>query len=307
MQAFVNISTKDSELDIKYGMYNLREEREAARSSVRYILTDTNNIRESYIRLGFHLDEMERLKYYEDFGYLSMAEFCEANLGMDKSAVSRCINVFKTFASKNGPYNTGTLTMHIDDKWKDYSYSQLCEMLPLKDKQRAKVKPSMTVKEIRDLKNSITDISPGNVKAFVDYFREDVTPFTRENVIAEFVKCGKTYIGRSAADTTYSFMPSKVRVHYSEYYSFDKILDYYEKCGGSFEVATSQPEDITILYGSFKDDIFIADMLGRCKQFAKSTNMAVINPTISGKRLTFEDSAGNTYMIQYSVSKKKEG
>lgn len=94
MQNGVSICTNDKDLNIKYGLINYWPERELARSSVRYILTDLNDIRMNYIRLGFHLHEFDRMKYYQDFGYCSLIEFCDVNLGIDKSAVSRCISVF---------------------------------------------------------------------------------------------------------------------------------------------------------------------------------------------------------------------
>lgn len=154
MQFGVSISTKESDLNIVYGMYNLREESEFARASVKYIYTDLNAIQTNYFRLGFHLSEFESMEYYKDFGYLTFSEFVEANLSMDKSAASRCINVFREFCQKE--YDcTGCLkrrSNHIDDKYKDYSYSQLCEMLPMSEDARKKVTPEMSVKQIREVK-----------------------------------------------------------------------------------------------------------------------------------------------------------
>ncbi len=154
MQFGVSISTKESDLNIVYGMYNLREESEFARASVKYIYTDLNAIQTNYFRLGFHLSEFESMEYYKDFGYLTFSEFVEANLSMDKSAASRCINVFREFCQKE--YDcTGCLkrrSNHIDDKYEDYSYSQLCEMLPMSEDARKKVTPAMSVKQIREIK-----------------------------------------------------------------------------------------------------------------------------------------------------------
>lgn len=158
MQNGVSITTKDSELNIIYGMINVRTEREDARSSVRYILTDLNDIRKKYFLLGFHLQEFSRMKYYEDFGYTTLEEFCEKNFGMDKSTVSRCINVCLEFHKKeNCGYGvkTGEYLLGIDDRWKEYSYSQLVEMIPLSDDQRRMVKPEMSIKQIRDFKKSL--------------------------------------------------------------------------------------------------------------------------------------------------------
>lgn len=157
MQYGVSISTKESDLNIVYGMFDLQEERELARASVKYIYTDLNDIQTDYFRLGFHLSEFDLNGYYKDFGYLSFSEFVEANLSMDKGAASRCINVFREFCQKE--YDCSgvlkTRFRYINDKYMDYSYSQLCEMLPMPEKDRIKVTPEMTIKQIREIKKNI--------------------------------------------------------------------------------------------------------------------------------------------------------
>ena len=40
MQGDISISSKEQDLKINHGMYNVREERELARTSVKYIFTD---------------------------------------------------------------------------------------------------------------------------------------------------------------------------------------------------------------------------------------------------------------------------
>lgn len=160
MENNVTILTNEKDLNVTYGMINYHPEREQARTSLKYILTDLNDIRGSYIRLGFHLHEFDRLKYYEDFGYTSLVEFCEVNLGLDKSAVSRCMSVFLNFAKINDNI-TRTRTMFLDDKYENFSYSQLCEMVSMSDDQRKLVKPEMTIKQIRELKKNVSQISAG--------------------------------------------------------------------------------------------------------------------------------------------------
>lgn len=153
----VSIVTNEKDLDIRYGLIDFGPEREAARTSVKYILTDMNDIRKTYIRLGFHLSEFERYEYYKDFGYATLQEFCDANIGLDKSAVSRCIGVFRKFnASLNSRYAGGAITtgsaMELGACWKEFSYSQLCEMLTMDDKTLKLVRPEMTIRQIRELK-----------------------------------------------------------------------------------------------------------------------------------------------------------
>lgn len=162
MQNNITVATNEKDLNVTYGMINFHPEREQARTSLKYILTDVNDIRKSYIRLGFHLHEFDRLKYYEDFGYATLAEFCEVNLGLDKSAVSRCISVFWEFAKINDNI-TQSRSMFLDEKYENFSYSQLCEMVSMTADQRKLVKPEMTIKQIRELKkkkNVSQDVSP---------------------------------------------------------------------------------------------------------------------------------------------------
>lgn len=132
-----------------YGMLNLRVERELATSSYEYILKDIKDLKNNYIRFGFHLWECQSMKYYEDFGYDNFYDFVDANFHMDKSAVSRCINVFLKFSRRT---ENDLPQMFVDDSYSKYSYSQLCEMLPMDEKQIKQIKPEMTIAAIREKK-----------------------------------------------------------------------------------------------------------------------------------------------------------
>lgn len=158
-----NINTKETDLEVIYGMFTRsvsREPRDAALTSLKYLYSDLTDIRKYYIRLGFHLEEFSRFEYYSDFGFLTLEEFCDKNLGLDKSAVSRCINVYRAFNAsntvvfENGIKSKGA-AIELDKQWKDYSYTQLCEMLPLTPEQRKDISPDMSVKQIREYKKRL--------------------------------------------------------------------------------------------------------------------------------------------------------
>lgn len=249
MLANINIMTSENDINVKYGMIDFGPEREAAHASLKYIYTDMCDIKQSYFKLGFHLNEFKECKYYKDFGYATFDEFCEHNFYLDKSAISRCINVFLMTTSQcEEEYYSGIIrrgcASQMSDKYKDYSYSQLCEMLPLDDKQRSQIKPDMTIKQIRDVKNKILDITETQLMKFFEYFKKYVKPFTREELLKVFDNNGRRWSSYSSDEVVYYFKPGKVRLHYGNYYSFSKIIKYYEDCGGLFEeeIATSQPE-----------------------------------------------------------------
>lgn len=152
MQDNVSICTKEKDLVVKYGDGYHGQDREAAWGSYKYILTDMNDIRKSFIRLGYHLAEMQRNRYYEDFGYQTLEDFAVANLGMDKSNVYRYIRVFEKFSADNGYHQK---TLYLDDKWKDYSFSQLVEMCNMSSDQREVCTPDMTIKQLREIKKAV--------------------------------------------------------------------------------------------------------------------------------------------------------
>lgn len=158
-----DITTKDRDIDVVLGDHVFSEDpRKEAFHSLKYLYTDLTDIRKYYMRLGFHLAEFKAYGYYKDFGYLTLEEFCDVNLGLDKGAVSRCINVYEQFnASNDVRYGAGVKSigcaMDLSEHWKDYSYTQLCEILPLSEEDRKKVTPDMTIKEIRDFKKSLKE------------------------------------------------------------------------------------------------------------------------------------------------------
>ena len=143
-------------------------------SSVRCIKRELHKSCENAVAIGFYLSEIKccgywkATKYYKNFRpsqYATLSgvtkftsytfyDYCNDEFNFSRRTVDRYINIYHAFASVTP---SGTRTMFIDEKYKDYSSSQLAEMLQLNDKQRNKVNPAMTVKEIRDLKNSLSD------------------------------------------------------------------------------------------------------------------------------------------------------
>ncbi len=148
----VSIVSDIKDIQIKYGESKKFDKlTESCISSVKYILSDLSDIKRRYISLGFHLLEFDLNCYYMEFGFDNIFDFCEKNFGFDKSFVSRCMAVCRKFSLKQ---ESGK-SMFIDPKYKDYSYSQLCEMVSIKDPAiLSKCKPELSVKEIRSLKKN---------------------------------------------------------------------------------------------------------------------------------------------------------
>ncbi len=130
------------------------EVNELAVASFNYVKQDIADVKKRYMSLGFHLHEMEMRRYHEELGYDNFYECIEKNFHMDKSAVSRVISVWNEFCSKD---DADSRKMWIDDRYEKYSYSQLVEMLPLKEQERRRVTSDMTVSQIRNYKKSLKE------------------------------------------------------------------------------------------------------------------------------------------------------
>ena len=73
---------------------------------------------------------------------------CKSEFVLDKSQVSRMLGVAEVFGNEDGTA--------LAEKWQGYSYTVLAEMLSLPEEERDKVKPSWTVKNVRDFKKLLS-------------------------------------------------------------------------------------------------------------------------------------------------------
>lgn len=76
--------------------------------------------------------------------------YCYDEFGLDKTQVSRLMNIVDEF---------GDGLRCFKKQWEKFNYSQLCELLPLSDKEREPVKPDWTIKKIRAYKKGLVATS----------------------------------------------------------------------------------------------------------------------------------------------------
>ena len=70
---------------------------------------------------------------------------CESEFGLDRSEVSRLVNVAHEFSYMG----------KLKERWKDYKYSALSELLSLEPEEREEVKPDWTIRQIREYKKQL--------------------------------------------------------------------------------------------------------------------------------------------------------
>lgn len=137
-------------LDSKY------KPNELSLASFEYIHTDLKEINKSFTRLAFHLYELKQ--YYKRAGsffcgWYDFYKLCDANFGLDKTQVSRLLSIASLFMRPDdSPFDPPK--MFLNDKYKDFSYSQLCEMISMQPQDRVHIKPDMTISQIREYKKA---------------------------------------------------------------------------------------------------------------------------------------------------------
>ena len=104
-----------------------------------------------FVYIGFLLWEVKEYEYYYENEYESVYEYAEKELGFRRSSTKNFIAICNEFCRRDNQW-TKCPTMFLDDRWNDYQYSQLCEMLSMNATQREQTKPNMTVKQLRELK-----------------------------------------------------------------------------------------------------------------------------------------------------------
>ncbi len=113
--------------------------------SVDIIRTELKSIKESFVRVGWHLKKIKDNVWYQNEGYKNIYEFAKEKFNISQPTATRFINICTEF-SENGS------SPGLDARYQGYSLSQLTEMLNVGADKRQGISPDMTVREIREFK-----------------------------------------------------------------------------------------------------------------------------------------------------------
>lgn len=102
-------------------------------------------VKQSFVRIGFMLRQIEEQKLYEQDGYKSIAEFARTELGLEPSTTSRFISI-------NREYSVDGYSEILSPEYAELGRSQLEEMLKLPEDDRKMVQPETSRQDIRNLK-----------------------------------------------------------------------------------------------------------------------------------------------------------
>ena len=109
------------------------------------IKENLTGIVKSFVRIGWQLTRINDSKAYTMDGYGSIAEFAQAEYGMNRSGVSRFMNVYERYSLPGD-------TPELQERYKDFEFSQLSEMLQLTEEDQNLITADTKRADIRELK-----------------------------------------------------------------------------------------------------------------------------------------------------------
>lgn len=144
------------------------------------IKKDLGGIVKGFVRVGWQLTRINATEAYKMDGYKSIAEFAKAEYGMNPSGVTRFMQVYEKYSVPGD-------TPELREKYRDFNFSQLTEMLQISEEDRDMFLPEAKRESIRDFKDfqKENDNNPDNLlnwkKETEDLIGKTIMEFFRNN------------------------------------------------------------------------------------------------------------------------------
>lgn len=107
------------------------------------IKKDLGGIVKGFVRVGWHLARINATEAYKMDGYKSLAEFAKAEYDMNPSGVTRFMKVYEKYSIPGD-------TPELQEKYKDFNFSQLTEMMQISDEAHEMFEPEAKRDSIRE-------------------------------------------------------------------------------------------------------------------------------------------------------------
>ena len=109
------------------------------------IKKDLGGIVKSFVRIGWQLNRIDKSRAYEMEGYKSIAEFAKAEYDMNPDGVTRFIKVYEKYSVPGD-------TPELQERYRDFKFSQLTEMLQISEEDREMFEPEAKRESIREFR-----------------------------------------------------------------------------------------------------------------------------------------------------------
>ena len=148
--------------------------------SKKEIKENLGGIVKSFVRIGWQLTRINATGAYAMDGYKSIAEFAQNEYDMTPDGVSRFMSVYEKYSVPGD-------TPELRERYRDFKFAQLTEMLQLTEEDKAMIEPETQRASIRELKkfNKENENNPDNLLNWQQEpqskIEETITEFYRVN------------------------------------------------------------------------------------------------------------------------------
>lgn len=140
-----------------------------------YIFYEMKSLKNSFLKVAFLLSYIKGEKLYLHEGYDDFYKYVEDKFALKSTSCKNLISIYNRFCDPVDYKQSSNFSVFLKEGYKNYSYSQLTELLSLDD--ISKITPDMTVREIRENKSYVKLYE----KLKYDYYF-DLDPFISEKV-----------------------------------------------------------------------------------------------------------------------------
>lgn len=107
-------------------------------------------VEEGFVIIGYHLKVARDTDILRESGYKNMEEFAKAEYGLDKSTVSRFINI-------NDRFSVDGYSGMLQDRYRGMGRAKLQDMLALPDEITEELTPAYTREDIKDIRVEVDE------------------------------------------------------------------------------------------------------------------------------------------------------
>ncbi|MDE5818343.1 MAG: hypothetical protein K2I07_03345 [Lachnospiraceae bacterium] len=194
--------------------------------SIDIIRDELHRTRRSFVKIGWYLKHIKDQEMFKTDGYADIFELALDKFNISQPTATRFMNICKEFSVNHD-------SPELDEKFVDFSVSQLFEMLPMEEEKREQITSDMTVKQIREVKEDTrkkNEPDDGEIRAVCHDCLRKISDNDFEH-LKEYMceRYGKSYHFTSSPDLSYRCTPKGISINNSDeitWTSFAKRAHY---------------------------------------------------------------------------------
>lgn len=187
--------------------------------SIDIIHEELHKTRKSFIKIGWYLKHINEEKMYVEDGYSNIYEFAHDKFNISQPTATRFINLCNEFSVEHD-------SPELDERYFDFSVSQLFEMLPMKQEEKEQITSDMTVQEIREIKKenkSLNEPKDEDIKSFYNKYLKNISADERKNLKSYMPENYKHRGGGPNPD--FKCSPRGIKINYSDEITWTRFVN----------------------------------------------------------------------------------